>query len=81
MGKYNDVEKSFDQIAKSFLSGGLAGMVSKTFIAPIERIKILYLVTINIFRLEVLSFGTTLPSKTSFTSLKLTVCSTYGGEI
>jgi hypothetical protein len=32
------------QILKSFISGGVAGMVSKSMIAPIERVKILYLV-------------------------------------
>ena len=32
------------KIAKSFLSGGIAGMCSKTLIAPIERVKYLFLV-------------------------------------
>lgn len=32
------------QIVKSFISGGIAGVVSKTMAAPIERVKYLYLV-------------------------------------
>lgn len=33
------------QIVKSFISGGIAGVVSKTMVAPIERVKYLYLVS------------------------------------
>jgi hypothetical protein len=37
---------------KNLLSGGLAGMVAKSFVAPIDRIKILYQVTSAPFRLR-----------------------------
>lgn len=45
MGKYTETPMTMDQIMKSFVSGGIAGMISKTFIAPFERIKFLYVVT------------------------------------
>ena len=32
------------KILKSFLSGGIAGMCSKTLVAPIERVKYLFIV-------------------------------------
>ena len=32
------------QVMKSFISGGIAGVVSKTLAAPIERVKYIYLV-------------------------------------
>lgn len=37
---------------KNLISGGFAGMVAKTFVAPIDRIKILYQVTSTPFRLR-----------------------------
>lgn len=37
---------------KNLLSGGIAGMVAKSFVAPIDRIKILYQVTSAPFRLR-----------------------------
>lgn len=37
---------------KHLIAGGLAGMVAKTFVAPIDRIKILYQVTSAPFRLR-----------------------------
>lgn len=45
MVRHSDGPVDFGQLLKSFISGGLAGIVSKSVIAPIERIKILYLVT------------------------------------
>ncbi len=38
--------------AKNLIAGGLAGMVAKTIVAPIDRIKILYQVTSAPFRLR-----------------------------
>lgn len=35
---------------KSFISGGVAGVVSKTVIAPIERVKYLFIVGISLYR-------------------------------
>lgn len=35
-----------NKIIKSFLSGGIAGMCSKTLVAPIERVKYLFIVTL-----------------------------------
>lgn len=37
---------STKQFLQSFLSGGIAGVISKTLGAPIERIKCIYIVTI-----------------------------------
>lgn len=44
MGKHSEAPMTMEQLGKSFLSGGIAGMISKTFIAPVERIKFLYVV-------------------------------------
>ncbi|KAK0083895.1 hypothetical protein PV325_007982 [Microctonus aethiopoides] len=41
MGLYAKEEKNFDFIMKSLLAGGIAGMCSKTAVAPLDRIKIL----------------------------------------
>ncbi len=36
--------------AKDFLAGGIAAAVSKTAVAPIERVKLLLQVTLNLHR-------------------------------
>lgn len=41
------------QVAKSFISGGIAGVVSKTIAAPLERVKYLYLVHLLLSRQEI----------------------------
>ncbi len=46
------VAKKLPQEVKHLISGGLAGMIAKTFVAPIDRIKILYQVTSAPFRLR-----------------------------
>lgn len=38
-------ERKQYKILKSFISGGFAGMCSKTLVAPIERVKYLFIVT------------------------------------
>ena len=43
-------EKEQYKILKSFLSGGFAGALNKTFIAPVERIKYLYVVVLLLCR-------------------------------
>jgi len=37
-------EEEHHKIAKSFISGGIAGALNKTFIAPVERVKYLFVV-------------------------------------
>jgi hypothetical protein len=37
-------EKEHLKITKSFISGGIAGALNKTFIAPVERVKYLFVV-------------------------------------
>ena len=39
----NNQPKNY-KIAKSFISGGFAGMCAKTLVAPIERVKYLFIV-------------------------------------
>ena len=43
--KEDETEKSLSKTIKSFISGGIAGVVSKTIIAPIERVKYLFIVS------------------------------------
>lgn len=38
------ISKDNNKIFKSFISGGLAGMIGKTMVAPLERIKYLFVV-------------------------------------
>ena len=38
-------EQEHLKITKSFISGGIAGALNKTFIAPVERVKYLFVVT------------------------------------
>lgn len=49
-GKGEDKKQS--KILFSFISGGIAGACSKTLIAPIERVKYLFIVTLNRHRLQ-----------------------------
>lgn len=42
---------NLEQTLKSLLSGGVAGVTAKTVVAPIERIKYLYLVANSLYRL------------------------------
>src|SRR5210317_870915 len=44
--------QSLPKAARNLLAGGLAGMIAKSFVAPIDRIKILYQVTSAHFRLR-----------------------------
>ena len=44
--------QSLPKAARNLLAGGLAGMIAKSFVAPIDRIKILYQVTSAQFRLR-----------------------------
>lgn len=44
--------KTIPKEVKNLIAGGLAGMVAKSFVAPIDRIKILYQVTSAPFRLR-----------------------------
>lgn len=44
MKEHEDSGKSLSKTVKSFVSGGIAGVVSKTIIAPIERVKYLFIV-------------------------------------
>lgn len=44
MGGHEEQGKSLSKTVKSFISGGIAGVVSKTIIAPIERVKYLFIV-------------------------------------
>lgn len=37
-------EETRIKILKSFISGGLAGIISKTMIAPVDRVKYFYVV-------------------------------------
>jgi hypothetical protein len=37
-------EKEHLKITKSFIAGGIAGAVNKTFIAPVDRVKYLFVV-------------------------------------
>lgn len=48
----NELQKLPIEI-RNIISGGLAGMIAKTFVAPIDRIKLLYQITDNtVFRLR-----------------------------
>ncbi len=42
--KDHEQGKHLSKTIKSFISGGVAGVVSKTIIAPIERVKYLFIV-------------------------------------
>ena len=44
--------QSLPKAARNLIAGGLAGMIAKSFVAPIDRIKILYQVTSAKFRLR-----------------------------
>lgn len=44
MKEHEESGRSLSKTAKSFISGGIAGVVSKTIIAPIERVKYLFIV-------------------------------------
>ena len=44
--------QSLPKAARNLIAGGLAGMIAKSFVAPIDRIKILYQVTSAQFRLR-----------------------------
>lgn len=44
--------QSLPKAARNLIAGGLAGMIAKTFVAPIDRIKILYQVTSARFHLR-----------------------------
>ncbi len=44
MKEHDETGKSLSKTLKSFISGGIAGVVSKTIIAPIERVKYLFIV-------------------------------------
>ena len=46
----NNADKHHSKSLSSFLSGGVAGVISKTVIAPIERIKYLFIVNSPISR-------------------------------
>ena len=41
--------------ALSFFSGGLAGIVAKTVVAPIDRVKFLFMGTVREFRLKLVA--------------------------
>jgi hypothetical protein len=43
----------------SFISGGVAGVCSKTLVAPIERVKYLFIVNLPLLRLHVDPSATT----------------------
>ena len=45
MSKLLEAPKTKKHVIQSFVSGGIAGVIAKTTIAPIERIKIIYLAT------------------------------------
>ena len=44
--------ENLPQEARNMLAGGLAGMVAKSFVAPIDRIKIMYQITSAHFRIR-----------------------------
>lgn len=51
MSKAHDVQdKEHLKITKSFISGGIAGALNKTFIAPVERVKYLFVVVHSLAR-------------------------------
>jgi hypothetical protein len=53
------------KIVKSFISGGIAGALNKTFIAPVERVKYLFVVSHPPCRLRVATLPTANSSPTS----------------
>lgn len=46
MAHIDDNPKETHKILKSFISGGIAGSLNKTIIAPVERVKYLFVVPI-----------------------------------
>lgn len=49
-GKRQIKAKDKREVAQSFISGGISGVLAKTTIAPLERIKIIYLISNESFR-------------------------------
>lgn len=52
MERSNNVERRLPQEIKNLVAGGIAGMIAKTVVAPMDRIKILYQVTSTPFYLS-----------------------------
>lgn len=46
----NEPKKSKYKYLKSFIAGGLAGVISKSIIAPIERVKYMYIVILLLYQ-------------------------------
>ena len=44
MGEPEKSKKNGRSLSSSFISGGVAGVVAKTIIAPIERVKFIFIV-------------------------------------
>jgi hypothetical protein len=53
ISKEKDSDKKQSKILFSFISGGIAGVCSKTLVAPIERVKYLFIVMHLGYRLQI----------------------------
>lgn len=81
MGKADsNTEKEQLKITKSFISGGIAGALNKTFIAPVERVKYLFVVVRLLARPQDGSLLTASLLPISCTSYTRTECATSGEE-